>query len=179
VGKSAGIFNADKLNWLNAHYIKEETDENLARLVVPFLHKKGYTLDGSIDLVKVVRGFKERSKTLEEMAEKAAFYFRDTLEYDPEAAAKFLTPQMVDVFAEMIGYVESTGATDEKELEAVFKRMQEERGLSLKQLAQGHRVALTGGTASPGIYEVMAALGKEKVTRRLRDAMAFIKSSEK
>jgi len=177
VGKSAGIFNADKLNWLNAHYIKQETDENLAQLVVPFLQKKGYTLDGSIDLVKVVRGFKERSKTLEEMAEKAAFYFRDTLEYDPDAAAKFLTPQMVDVFAEMIGYVESTGATDEKELEAVFKRMQEERGLSLKQLAQGHRVALTGGTASPGIYEVMAALGKEKVTNRLRDAMAFIKSS--
>ena len=177
VGKSAGIFNADKLNWLNAHYIKQETDENLARLVVPFLQKKGYTLDGSIDLVKVVRGFKERSKTLEEMAEKAAFYFRETLEYDPGAAVKFLTPQMVDVFAEMIGYVESTGATDEKELEAVFKRMQDDRGLSLKQLAQGHRVALTGGTASPGIYEVMAALGKERVVKRLRDAMAFIKNS--
>jgi glutamyl-tRNA synthetase len=174
VGKSAGIFNAEKLNWLNAHYIKGESDERLAQLIVPFLEKHGYALDGSLDLMKVVKGFKERSKTLEEMAEKAAFYFKDRLEYDPDAAAKFLTPQMVDVFAEMIGYVESTGATDEKELEAVFKRMQADRGLSLKQLAQGHRVALTGGTASPGIYEVMAALGKEKVVKRLRDAMAFI-----
>lgn len=177
VGKSAGIFNVEKLNWLNAHYIKQETDERLAQLIVPFLQKKGYTLNGSVDLVKMVRGFKERSKTLEEMAEKAAFYFRDVLQYDPGAAEKFLTPNMVDVFAEMIGYVESTGATDEKELEAVFKRMQAERGLSLKQLAQGFRVALTGGTASPGIYEVMTALGKEKVIKRLRDAMEFIKSS--
>jgi len=91
VGKSAGVFNVEKLNWLNAHYIKEESDEHLAQLVIPFLHKKGYTLDGSLDLVKVVKGFKERSKTLDEMADKASFYFKDTLEYDPDAAAKFLT----------------------------------------------------------------------------------------
>jgi glutamyl-tRNA synthetase len=179
VGKSAGIFNAEKLNWLNAHYIKGETDEHLAQMVGPFLQKKGYELGGSLDLVKMVKGFKERSKTLEEMAEKASFYFKDTLEYEPDAAAKFLTAPMVDVFTEMIRYIESTGTTDEKELEEVFKRIQTERGLSLKQLAQGHRVALTGGTASPGIYEVMAALGKERVIRRLQDAMAFIKSSEK
>lgn len=179
VGKSAGVFNADKLNWLNAHYIKQETDEHLAQMAVPFLQKQGYKLDGSLDLVKMVKGFKERSKTLEEMAEKASFYFKDTLEYEPDAAAKFLTAQMVDVFSEMIGHVESAAAIDEHELEAVFKRMQAERALSLKQLAQGHRVALTGGTASPGIYEVMAALGKEKVIKRLQDAIAFIKSVEK
>ncbi len=177
VGKSAGVFNVDKLNWLNAHYIKQESDERMAQMLVPFLQKKGYAPDGSLDLVKVVRGLKERSKTLEEMAEKASFYFKDTLTYNPDAAAKFLTAPMADVFAEMIHHVESTGATDENELEAVFKRMQVERGLSLKQLAQGHRVALTGETASPGIYEVMAALGKEKVVRRLREAMAFIKSA--
>ena len=179
VGKSAGVFNPDKLNWLNAHYIKQESDENLARLLVPFLEKKGYTIDGSLDVVKIARGFKERSKTLEEMAEKASFYFRETPVYEPEAAAHFLTAPMVDVFTETIRYVESTTAINAQELEGLFKKMQSDRNLPLKQLAQGHRVALTGGTASPGIYEVIASLGKEKVLKRLRDAIAFIKSSGK
>ena len=177
VGKSAGVFNIDKLLWLNAHYIKQDSDEHLARLLVPFLERKGCKVDETFNLVRIVKGLKERSKTLEEMADKASFYFKDTIEYEPEAAAQFLTALMVEVFTEMIGYVETTKAIDEKELEAVFKRMQSERNLSLKQLAQGHRIALTGGTASPGIYEVMATLGKERVIKKLRDAIAFITHS--
>jgi glutamyl-tRNA synthetase len=177
VGKSAGVFNVDKLLWLNAHYIKQDSDEHLAGLLIPFLEKKGCKVDETFNLVRVVKGLKERSKTLEEMADKASFYFKDTIEYEPEAAAQFLTAPMVEVLTEMIGYVETTKAIDEKELEAVFKRMQSERNLSLKQLAQAHRVALTGGTASPGIYEVMATLGKERVIKRLRDAIAFINHS--
>jgi len=177
VGKSAGVFNIDKLLWLNAHYIKQDSDEHLARLLVPFLERKGCKVDETFNLVRIVKGLKERSKTLEEMADKASFYFKDTIEYEPEAAAQFLTAPMVEVLTEMIGYVETTKAIDEKELEAVFKRMQSERNLSLKQLAQGHRIALTGGTASPGIYEVMATLGKERVIKKLRDAIAFITHS--
>ena len=179
VGKSAGIFNPDKLLWLNGHYIKQETDENLAGLLIPFLEKRGVKADEKQYLINIVKGFKERCKTLDEMADAALFYFKDEMVYEPKASKKFLTPEMSDIFTEIINHLEKTKDFSEKKIEAIFNQIQSERNITLGQLAQPHRVALTGGTASPGIYEVMSNLGKERVIKRLRDAIAFIKDSEK
>jgi len=177
VGKSAGIFNPDKLLWLNSHYIKEEADENLARLLLPFLEKRGVKIDDIKYLAKIIKGFKERSKTLEEMVDKAMFYFKDEIEYQPKAAKKFLTLETADVFSEVIGHFEKAEDFSEEGIETIFNKITSERNITLGQLAQPHRVALTGGTASPGIYEVIANLGKERVIKRLRDAIVFIKNS--
>jgi len=178
VGKSAGVFNPDKLNWLNGHYIKEEADESLAGLLVPFLEKRGFKVDDRQYLCKVVKGFKERAKTLEEMADKASFYFRDELDYEPKAANKFLTPEMAGVFAEVIDFFEEAGDFSKESIETIFDGIKDTHTLSLSKLAQAHRVALTGGTVSPGIFDVISTLGKEKVIKRLRDAKAFIESSK-
>jgi len=179
VGKSAGIFNPDKLLWLNGHYIKQETDENLAGLLIPFLEKRGVRADDREYLVKIIKGFKERSKTLEEMADAALFYFKDEISYEPKAAKNFLAPQIADIFTEIISRFEKTKDFGEKEMEAIFNQIQSEHNIPLVKLAQAHRVALTGGTASPGIYEVISNLGRERVIKRLRNAIGFIKSSEK
>lgn len=178
VGKSAGIFNPDKLLWLNGHYIKEEADENLARLLIPFLEKRDVRVDDRKYLVKIIKGFKERSRTLEEMADAALFYFKDKMDYEPKAAKKFFTLETVDIFTEIIGRFEKAKDFNEEEIETIFNQITSERNITLGQLAQPQRVALTGGTASPGIYEVVSNLGKEKVIKRLRDAIAFIKNSE-
>jgi len=175
VGISAGIFNPDKLLWLNSHYIKEETDESLARLLIPFLEKKGVKVDDVKFLAKIIKGFKERSKTLDEMADKTLFYFKDEIEYQPKAAKKFLTLDIVDVLTEVINRFEKAEDFSEEGIETIFDKITSEHNITLSQLAQPHRVALTGGTASPGIYEVIANLGKEKVVKRLRDAITFIK----
>jgi len=177
VGKSAGIFNPDKLLWLNSHYIKEESDEHLAQLLTPFLEKREVKVDDVQYLAKVVRGFKERSKTLEEMADAVLFYFKDKIDYQPKAAKKFLTPEAVDIFTEALHHFEKAEDFGAVEIEAIFNRITSERSIHLGQLAQPHRVALTGGTASPGIYEVIAHLGKERVIKRLKDAIAFVQSS--
>jgi glutamyl-tRNA synthetase len=179
VGKSAGIFNPDKLLWLNSHYIKEESDENLARLLTPFLEKREVKVDDLQYLAKVIKGFKERSKTLEEMADAALFYFKDEIDYQPKAAKKFLTLKAVDIFTEAISCFERAEDFREGEIEAIFNKITSERNISLGQIAQPHRVALTGSTASPGIYEVISNLGKERVIKRLKDAIAFIKDAEK
>jgi len=177
VGKSAGVFNPDKLLWLNSHYIKEETDENLARLLIPFLEKRGVRIDDRQYLVEVIKDFKERSKTLDEMADAVVFYFKDDIEYQPKAAKKFLTPNVSDLITEMIGRFEKMKDFNEKEIEDAFNQVKSERNISLGQLAQPHRVALTGDTASPGIYRVISNLGKGRVIKRLKGAVAFIKSS--
>jgi glutamyl-tRNA synthetase len=176
VGKAAGVFNPDKLDWLNSHYIKQETNQKLADQLLPFLEKRDIRVDDKDYLVRVIGGFKERAKTLDEMAEKASFYFYDTIDYEPKAAKKFLTAEMAPVFVEVIAGLEQAGEVDENAVQTIFNQVADKHTLSLGQLAQPHRVALTGGTASPGIYEVIANLGKERVLKRLGDAVAFIKA---
>ena len=174
-----GFFNPDKLLWLNSHYIKEEYDENLARLLTPFLEKREVKVDDLQYLAKVIKGFKERSKTLEEMADAALFYFKDEIDYQTKAVKKFLTLKAVDIFTEAISYFERAENFSEGEIEAIFNKITSERNISLGQIAQPHRVALTGSTASPGIYEVISNLGKERVIKRLKDAIVLIKNAEK
>ncbi len=177
VGKSAGIFNPDKLDWLNSHYIKQENDQKLAELLVPFLEKRNISIKDRDYLARVIGGFKERAKTLDEMAEKASFYFYDTIEYDSMAAKKFLTKEMIPVFNEVIANFEQLDVFEEKFVEAAFHQVAGKYNLSLGQIAQPHRVALTGGTASPGIFEVIFNLGRDAVIKRLKDAVAFIKNA--
>jgi len=179
VGKSPGIFNPDKLLWLNGYYIKQETDENLAKLLIPFLEKRGVKVDEKQYLIKIIKGFKERCRTLEEMADAAMFYFKEEIVYETKASKKFLTPEISDIFNEIINHLENIKDFSEKKIEAIFNQIQSEHNITLGQLAQAHRVALTGGTASPGIYEVMSTLGKERVIKRLKAAIAFIKDSGK
>ena len=176
VGKAAGIFNPEKLDWLNSHYIKQESDQKLAEQLIPFLERRDIRVDDKDYLVRAIGGFKERAKTLDEMAEKASFYFSDTIEYEPKAAKKFLTAEMAPVFMDVIEGLETVEDVDENAVQTVFNQISEKYTLSLGQLAQPHRVALTGGTASPGIYEVIANLGKERVLKRLRDVVTFIKA---
>jgi len=175
VGSSSGVFNPEKLVWLNQHYMKEAGADELARLLVPFLEARG--VDGAGEdprLPAIVRTLQERSKTLAEMAEGALFFFRDRVEYEPKAARKFLAPEKAPLFA---GLIEALGALDEfseEAIEGLFHEIMEKEGLKLGHLAQPVRVALTGGTVSPGIFETLSAMGRTLALARLRDALAFI-----
>ncbi len=101
VGKSAGIFNPEKLEWLNAHYIKESDPAALAARLLPFVEARGYAPPDTAWLARAVVTLQERSKTLVEMAEMGAFYFTDEIAYDPKAAEKFLTAASVAPFARL------------------------------------------------------------------------------
>ena len=171
VGKSPSKFNLDKLLHLNAHYIKMAEPSLLATLLVPFLAKRGINVKPSPWLTKAVRTLLERSRTLEEMAESAEYYFRPK-PADPKAASKFLTPGIAPVLLEI---AEAFSALEDfkADMEDALKDVLERRGGDLK-IHQPIRVALTGGTASPGLFEVMEILGRDEVVRRLRAAAGRI-----
>jgi glutamyl-tRNA synthetase len=82
VGKSAGIFNPEKLLWLNSQYIKEENSETLAELLVPFLQKRGLSIHDIELLQKIISLLKERSKTLLQMADSSEFFFKEDISYE-------------------------------------------------------------------------------------------------
>ena len=171
VGKSAGVFNPDKLLWLNAHYIKSGNPQRLAGLLEEFLTQKGIDIPSGPDLVEVVKSLQERAATLVEMADGAAFYYAAELEYDEKAKGKFLTTDQRATFQAILDNLAQCQQFNEEILEKTFAAVMEVTGLKFGKIAQPLRVALTGGTASPSIYQVLQVLGKERSLARIQRAM--------
>lgn len=171
VGKSAGVFNPEKLSWLNSHYIKTGDPERLAELLKPFMAQEGISIDGGPDLIAVVKGLQERSTTLVEMAKGAEFYYVDPVNYDEKAKKKFLKPEQKNLFALLQQKLDDCASFTEEQLEAVFAEVMEMTELKFGKVAQPLRVALTGGAPSPGIYEVLQVLGKEVSLKRIEQAI--------
>ncbi len=174
VGRSAGVFNPEKLLWLNNHYIKTGDADRLAKLLTPFLEQKGIDVSKGPDLVAAVESLRERAATLVEMADGAAFYYAAEIVYDEKAQSKFLQAEQGPVFACLAEELEKCAAFTETTLEAAFAVIMERTGLKFGKIAQPLRVALTGGTASPSIYEVLQVLGKERSLRRIRQAQEVL-----
>jgi glutamyl-tRNA synthetase len=176
VGKSPSRFDPEKLLNLNAHYIKTGDPARLASLLVPFLRGRGIeTAEPSPWLSKAVRTFQERAKTLSEMAVSAEFYFR-AKEPDPKTAEKFLTTEAAGLFDEMAEAFSALPEFTTEAMEPILHHMAEKRSVKLGKVAQPLRVALTGGTVSPGIFDVMDVLGRNEVLRRLAAASRKIRS---
>jgi glutamyl-tRNA synthetase len=175
-GKSAGIFNAEKLLWLNFHYLKQRSVEQLACEVRPFIERRGWKIPGGQEwLEKMVATLRERAKTLVELVDFASFYLNDQIQLDPKAAAKFLKPEVAEPLRALSGELQALdGDFTLAAIQVAFEQVLARFNLKLGQLAQPVRVALTGGTVSPGIYEVIAVLGRERTVRRLQDALARI-----
>lgn len=179
VGKSSAIFNPEKLLWLNSQYMMRCEDPELSRLVIPFLIKEGMIKDSSeIDiewLSKAVRTLKERAKTLVELSKMLRYYISEEIEYEEKARDKFLTPEVLPRLLEIRESFESITPFSAEALERVLKEYISRHNLKLGQIAQPIRVALTGGTESPGIFEVLEVMGKAKVLKRLDRAIEYIK----
>jgi glutamyl-tRNA synthetase len=174
VGKSAGIFNQEKLEWLNAHYIKEGDSKQIAEQLMPFLHQRGIQAEVNERLIKVVQSLQPRAKTLVEMAEMAEFYFRDDFSYDEKGERKFLRPELTPFLVSLIEELRMRQDFGEAHLEKLFRQLTVQQGLKMSQAAQGVRVALTGKTSSPGLFEVMEGIGREQVIKRLERALGYI-----
>jgi glutamyl-tRNA synthetase len=180
VQKSAAVFNPDKLLWMNAEYIKTSPPQQVAQALKTLLEHAGLgeelkavTPEWLAQLVVLV---KERAKTLVEMVEWVKPYFGQSVTYDEEAAKKFLTPTIEPVLGRLVERFKRFPVFSKSEWEASFKQCVEEEGMKMGQLAQPVRVALTGRTASPGLFEVMEVLGRERTLLRLSQGVARAKA---
>jgi glutamyl-tRNA synthetase len=174
VGRSASVFNTDKLNWLNAHYIKTGNPERLADLLLPHLSSRGVSTLNGPDLVAVVKTLQERAQTLEEMAERAVFYYNAPDAYDQAALAKFDKEHLLAVFGAVAEKLVTATATNAAEFDALFKELCIEKGWKMPQVGQPVRIALSGGTQAPGIGEIVVTLGREETIRRIERAREIL-----
>jgi glutamyl-tRNA synthetase len=171
VGKAAAVFNPEKLLWLNGQYIMKTSAVELAECVIPFLIGHGIVPeDWEPDwewFAKAVSTLRERARTLDELAHSLRYYLVEEVEIEEKARQKFITPASLVYLAELRDLLTALPGFTAAELEPLFHRVVERLGIKLGALAQPVRVALTGSTASPGIFEVMEIVGRERVLKRL------------
>jgi glutamyl-tRNA synthetase len=183
VGTSSAVFNPEKLLWLNSQYIMNTDPVRLAELVIPFLEREKIIHEGqALDiqwLSKAVMTLRERAKTLVELAASLRYYIAEDVEYNEKAKAKFLNDKSLLLLTELRERLLPLAEFSASELEKVFKEIVEKHGVKLGNLAQPVRVAITGGTESPGIFDVLEIVGKEKTLKRLEKAIKTIEDAER
>ena len=177
IGRSAARFDFAKLENLNGHYIRHSDDHVLVTMFEDVLDyvPGGADLKPKLNdvtraqLLRAMPGLKERAKTLIELIDSAHFIFADRpLTLDPKAAA-LLTPDIRALIGRLRATLETVTPWSAETTEAAMRSFAEQNNLKLGAIAQPLRVALTGRTTSPGIFDVLAVLGKETCVARLGD----------
>jgi glutamyl-tRNA synthetase len=174
VNKSASAFNTEKLLWLNQHYIKADSPERLARLLSPHMGEIGIDPADGPDLVEVVKAQQERARTLVEMAEISAFFYRDYDEFDEKAAKKNLKAAAREPLQKLRAELETLGDWKPEPLHQLVKDVAESLDLKMGKVAQPLRVAVVGRAASPGIDVTLHLVGREACLRRIDRALDYI-----
>jgi glutamyl-tRNA synthetase len=173
VGATPSIFDRTKLEWLNQVWATRLRDDaeglslQKARLI-PQLERLGIVNPSPRLVESAVVNLTTRASTLSIMAEKARFYFEDPKNYDPAAFGKLAMTALGPRLDRLRARLANLEPWTETELEGACRQLTGELGLKLVDLAQPIRLALTGETASPPIFGIMADLGRETTLRRLR-----------
>ncbi|MCB1213872.1 MAG: glutamate--tRNA ligase [Deltaproteobacteria bacterium] len=171
VGKSAAVFNTEKLLWLNGYWIRQLKAKELLEAAMPFLKKLNLEIKDSNYAQQALASCQEKVKTLVELAEMAKFYFVEKVEADPKAKEKTINPESLKILEELKSLLESLADFKKENLETHFKRFAENKNLKLGKIAQPLRFALTGSLVSPGIYDMLEILGKDQSLKRIQNAL--------
>ncbi len=182
VMKAAAVFDPDKLSWVNSQHLQAADPDRIAKLLKLLLVREGIIADEtSLDdawVRQLVIALQARGRTLVEIAHASAVYIRTEIEIDEQAKAKFLKPVIKPALESLATTLQTVSPFAHDTLESAFQQVLEKHELKMGKLAQPVRVALTGGTASPGIYDVMELLGQQKTCERLIMAVALISDTE-
>ena len=175
VHSSAAAFNPEKLLWLNQHYIKNSDPAHVAHHLSYHLGKLGIDPATGPDLIEVVKAQRERAKTLLEMAQNSAFFYRNDIEYDLKDAAAHLKPEAEKPLADLRTRLAALPLWLAEPIHATVTGVAEAHGLKLGKVAQPLRVAIAGRAVSPPIDITLWLLGREKTLQRLDRALDFLR----
>jgi len=178
VGKSAGVFNLEKLEWVNSQHIISTPSETILPHLMPFLKKYSLTVDNKNYIIKGIETLQKRSKTMVEMADAIRFYLVDDIEIDENSGKKFLRSDMLSCMEDIYLKLQKLEKYTKEDLENIFTQTLETHQIKFGKIAQSLRVALTGTTVSPGIFEIIIILDKKRVLKRIKNAIQYIKMTK-
>ena len=167
VGKSGAVFNVDKLNWLNQQHIKIKSNEELARLIKPHIQKEGWTNIEDQYLLKVIGLMKERLTFPQDFIEMSRYFFLDPKSFDEAGFKKNWESESGERLKLFADRLEVLPEYIHESIEVALRKLSEELLIKPSKLIHPVRLALSGRTIGPGLFEMMELLGKETVIRRL------------
>lgn len=181
VNNTAATFNLEKFKWVNNHYLKNLKPEDLLNLAIPLFKQKGYVKEEGLDrgyVLDLIKLFQGRINTLLELVDWSNFFFVEDLDFSPEAKNKLKENDLTKEFKILKDKFSGIDQFDHETVEKVFRDTLDELKIKSRVLIHPLRAAVTGSLIGPGIFEVIALLGKERVCERLDKAIEFIKTTQ-
>ncbi len=182
VNPSNPVFDREKLEWMNGEYIRAMDDQKLTDEVLPFLVRENLITDETAEdrrewLLKYVSLFKERAKTLKDFAEKGKYFFEFDYRYEEKAAKKhFNSPEVADRLSAYSTRLSGLDNFEKSRIEQALRDLAEEMQVKPAALIHPVRLATTGSSAGPPLFDALELLGKEEVIRRIEKALEFIRA---
>lgn len=181
MSKKAAVYDTKKLTWMNGQYLSELPLEKILPEAETFFIKDGlvtkeWLAENKEYFAKLVDTVRVRVKTLQEVADASAYFFKDVEAYDEKGVAKHFKPEAAELLEKCIAALEADEVFNLTSTEAIYNKIAADNGLALGKVIHPTRLALTGRTVSPGMFDVMVLLGKEKTLARMRKAVEYIKS---
>ena len=180
VTKNPSVYDIDKLTWLNGHYLRTLDIEEITDGALPFLVNAGVISSESAaaedreKIKAVVELVRDRVKTLQEVAEASYYFFRDDFDYEEKGVKKHFAKKDASRFLEMaLRALKEVDLFEPSEIKKALEKISEEQGVSPGKINPSVRLAVTGKTMGPDLFETMALLGKEKVQERIKKAVEF------
>lgn len=180
VSLSPATFDMNKLRWINSQYIQKKSPEEIFKLLIPFLKEENIEVkESDKNFLMLIRELLPRAKTLVEMAEGSKFYFIAPTSYEEKGVRKFMDENGVKALKKVKSFLENfeNNGIEKEKLEHFFRSLAEEEHLKLIKIAQPVRIALTGKTVSPGIFELISILGIKESLRRINKFLKYLEES--
>src|SRR5699024_1642418 len=173
VAKTGGIFDKEKLNWVNEHYIRGKTADEITDLCIPYLKEAGYITDEDVKnryewLKTMVTTVQENLSTTKDIVDKVDFFFNDKVVIEDDKALEVIegeqVPELLNAFEEAVSEEEEI---DEDFAKGIMKKIQKQTGIKGKNLFMPTRVALTGAVHGPEMVNIIYVLGKQNILKRI------------
>lgn len=181
MSKKAAVYDTKKLTWMNGQYLSELPLEKILPAAREFFLKAGlvdeaWLAENKEYFTQLVDTVRVRVKTLQEVVDASVYFFHEIEAYDEKGVAKHFTAENIPVLEKCIAALEADNEFTLASTEQIYNQLAEEIGISLGKLIHPTRLALTGRTVSPGMFDVMVLLGKERTVARLKKAVEYIKT---
>jgi glutamyl-tRNA synthetase len=175
VSKAKAIFDLTKLQWINSQHLKNKTTHDLLILLYPVLKEKNITPPDETYLLKVIELLKERVKFVHEFVTVGHYFFCDPTDYDQKGLKKYWKEGSAELLMEFTERIEVATKYDQESLENVVRDLSVKRDIGAGKIIHPTRLAVSGTSVGPGLFELLEVLGKEIVVRRIRCAVKELK----
>lgn len=174
INRAAGTFDTDKLLWINQQYLKSSDLDKIVGLVIEKLRGMGVIVEDGQDVSLIVDLYRERSKTINELAQGILYFFQDFTEYDVKAAKKNLNEAALTPLSLLLDRFSQLDDWNAQSIHQVVAEVTESLGVNMGKVGQPLRVAVTGGSFSPPIDQTVEFIGKTNAINRIKKAIDFI-----